>query len=629
MKPIKQSSTFLSLSIIILLNIISSCSSQKRIANINENISFTEATSDILPLENRSRRKWDNAIIADLDQDGLQDMILIEHSWQVQIYWNNGGKFSKPYVLTKGDLHGVAIADYDFDGKINLIVVQGGGGGSTPRNPLLYQVNKDRTIESADQIPDLEKMRGRSAKLIDADSNGDLDLLITGFPTPEQLKQGANHMHKNYGKGDFTFLNILPKADRLSYKTSVTDYNNDGISDIIFYGGDHLVAVKGETGINYSKANTDVLKDISKTKEVSSITEIDFDNDGDFDLFLTRAQHSFKGETFFDAENKRFAFFARFKPFKYEDLKIDGDFKLENLQMAYPHFDVFVGKNKRKLKFKGDNHGHKDFTLTQKEADGFPLEMKKKGLYIGYVGHGFWRIAGDTKSPTAGVVLNVISTPNAAAIEEMPALLLENKDGRFIDVTQKMGISIPEQTTGATVGDFNNDGWSDLFVVRYGVPASENKQILLKNNNGNSFTSTKNHHIISKELGATGGQAETIDYDADGDLDIIYANERGRWHLFTNDNNNDNNFLNIKVGSSPNKGTSAQGAILTIKSCGNIYKRIVGATSSSYSQGLNINLHIGLGKCTKIDDAKIRWTNGEEKSFYVKDLNTSIFVGKK
>ena len=45
----------------------------------------------------------------------------------------------------------------------------------------------------------------------------------------------------------------------------------------------------------------------------------------------------------------------------------------------------------------------------------------------------------------------------------MPAKLLENRNGVFIDVTKEMGISIPEQTSGATVGDFNNDGFLDIF----------------------------------------------------------------------------------------------------------------------------------------------------------------------
>ena len=632
---IKLYTNYITKIFVLCLLFMVSCNTKKGVTQKKiekETLLFTEAGKDIIPLEDRSRRKWDSAIVADLDQDGLQDMILIEHSWRVFIFWNEGGKFSEPYNLVNGDLHGVTVSDYDDDGLLNLIVVQGGGGGSKPRNPLIYQVQRNRKIVGGEQLAGLEKTRGRAAKLIDADSNGTLDLLITGFPTPEQLELGANNIHKNNGDGNFKFLSKLPHASRLSYKTLVTDYNNDNTPDFIFYGGDDLVAATGKADLSYTKAEDSIFREATKTKEVSSITEIDFDNDGDFDLFLTRTQHAFKGETFLDTINKRFAFFTRFKPFEYEDLKIEGDFKLENLQMAYPHFDVFVGANKRKLTFKKDKHGHKDFTLKPNEAKGWPTDMTDKGLYIGYVNNGMWRIAGDTKSPTAGVVHNVISRPKTDPLELMPAVLLENRNGVFIDVTTQMGISIPEQTTNATVGDFNNDGWQDLFVVRYGNPAKQNEQFILMNEHGKSFVKAENHGIISKELGATGGHAQTIDYDNDGDLDIVYSNERGKWHLYTNASSQNNNYVVVKVGASPGKDVKqakANGTVITIKACENIYKRVVGATSSPYSQGLNTEIHIGLGKCIKIDEAKIRWTNGEEMTFTIKKLNTTVFIGEK
>ena len=84
------------------------------------------------------------------------------------------------------------------------------------------------------------------------------------------------------------------------------------------------------------------------------------------------------------------------------------------------------------------------------------------------------------------------------------------------------------------VGDFDNDGWSDLFLVRAGNPAMPTEQIVLLNQQGKSFAVAANAGVVSKELGAVGGGAEAFDYNEDGKLDLIYANERGRWHLFTN-----------------------------------------------------------------------------------------------
>lgn len=68
---------------------------------------FSEAGPDVIPLENRSRRKWDNAVVADLDQDGHPDLLLTEHSLRAIIFWNNGGKFSEPVEVIQGDTHGL------------------------------------------------------------------------------------------------------------------------------------------------------------------------------------------------------------------------------------------------------------------------------------------------------------------------------------------------------------------------------------------------------------------------------------------------------------------------------------------------------------------------------------------
>ncbi|MDU0356301.1 VCBS repeat-containing protein [Paraglaciecola aquimarina] len=229
--------------------------------------------------------------------------------------------------------------------------------------------------------------------------------------------------------------------------------------------------------------------------------------------------------------------------------------------MAFPNFDVYLGKNKTLYSFSEDKHGGHQVVLRPEQAAGWPQELTHKGLYIGYLGDGVWRIAGDTHSPTAGVVHNVISKPKVIEDALLPVKLFENRQGTFVDVTEKLGIDIRQQTTSATVGDFDNNGWSDIFIVRYGNMAQANEQILLTNQHGKSFVAATNHGLISNELGATGGGAESFDFDKDGDLDMVFANERGRWHLFENLTNptvssqinsdaNAKQFIMLEVGDS-------------------------------------------------------------------------------
>lgn len=594
---------------------------------------FSEAGNDVIPLEQRSRRKWDNALIADLDQDGHQDLLLTEHSLEAKVFWNNGGKFSEPLTVVRGDTHGVAAGDYDQDGLMDLIIYHGGGGGKNPRNPISFHVS-GRSIEGGEEFEDFERSRGRAVKLVDCDGDGLLDLITTAFPLDSQKSVGANHLFRNVGNGKFEFVSKLPQAKWMGFRALVTDFNNDGIPDLIFYGGADMVALQGGKGMTFSNVTDNVLGKLANTGYVSSIAEIDYDNDGDFDLFVTRADFPFDEEIDYDAEHSRFAYyvFASFTkdvPYQY-DLKIDGDFHMENLQTAYPDHDVFFGGPAHKLEFKVDRHGSKDFTLTPQEAEGWPAELTNNGLYIGYLGNDLWRVGGKTKSSTAGVVLNVKSHPPVTPKKELPARLFENRGGVFVDVTEKLGISVPDQTASAAVGDFNNDGWSDIFIVRQGNTTTENEQIVLLNQGGKAFAQATNAGVVSKELGTTGCGADAFDYNEDGNLDLIYSNERGRWHLFTNNGlaAKGNNYVVVKVGASPSKKATSQGATLTLKAGGNIYRRVVGATSAAFSHSANNHLHVGLGKTAKVDEAVVRWTNGETETVRIDAVNTSVIAGQ-
>ncbi|MDO6693146.1 CRTAC1 family protein [Aliiglaciecola sp. 3_MG-2023] len=589
---------------------------------------FTESES-IMQLEQNSRRKWDNPQIVDLDNDGYLDVIITEHAHAAKILWNDGGRYSESKLLISGDTHGIAVADYDGDGRIDIIVSQGGGGGTNPRLPIRFQVNPDRTLESLGVYSHFERSRGRAVKFVDTNNNGELDLITSAFPLKSQ-KQGGNFQYSKNDSNEFDFINYLPHAQWLGYKLLVADLNNDNDTDLVFYGGKNMIALLGANGLEYQNATKELFGDLTNISHTSSISAFDFDNDGDLDLLLTRAKHQFEGQTYFDDKRRRFAFFARGNKMDYEDLLIEGDLIIENLQMAYPDFSVFVGANKSKLTFgDSDKHGQKDFQLTSLEAAGFPEDTTERGLYIGYIGDGYWRIGGLTKSPTSAVIHNVKSTPKSTQQEQLPVKLLENKQGVFLDVTEQFGIDVSEQTSSAAVADFDNDGWSDILIIRNGDSSQANQQIFYKNINGKYFELTDNHGVISAELGATGQGAETFDFDDDGDMDILFGNQRGRWHLFVNNSNalSKNNFLKIRVGNSPRQNSSAQNAVLRLEACGKKFIRYVGASSAAFSQSFDTNLHIGLGSCSTIDKATITWSNGELLNLTSLTVNHSNKVG--
>lgn len=573
--------------------------------------SFIEI-KNVIPFEDRNRRKFDAPVIGDLDQDGLSDVIVNEHGLGMRIFWNDGATFSEGPYIANGDVHGAAISDFNKDGKLDIIITQGGGDGGNPRRPLWVEVSKNRAVTKGKAFDYFEPGRGRAVNFLSEPETGALNLFVTGFPMPKQKAEGANHYYKNSGGGAFEFVGTLPQAKWLGYRPRLTDFNGDNIQDIIMYGGANMVAIAGQADGSFDDVTQATFGALANTNDVSSMTEIDFDNDGDQDLFLTRAEHQFDIESYYDPETRRFAFISFRKAYFFADLQVDGDLIIENLQRTYPHRNVYLGASKTPMTFEGDPHGHQDVTIKPSEAAGWPKGETKEGLYIGYMGGGKWRIAGQSQSRTAATFRNVDAAPMTTPQKDYPATLFENREGVFFDVSGAMGINTPDQTTGATSADFNNDGWLDLAVLRYGSMATSNPHVLYLNEGGTGFRAVDNNGIYAMdEVGTTGGFAQAFDYNADGQMDIIYSNERGKWHLLKNQmaDASANNFVTVRVGNSP-KGGSPLGAQLSLAACGETYSRRVGMTSAAFSQNYDTALHVGIGECDEASAATVTWVDG-------------------
>ena len=98
-----------------------------------------------------------------------------------------------------------------------------------------------------------------------------------------------------------------------------------------------------------------------------------------------------------------------------------------------------------------------------------------------------------------------------------PKLYRNNHDGTFTDVTRKAGLAVPMFGLGVAVGDYDNDGFDDLFITALG-------QSHLFHNNGNgTFTDvTKSAGLWGRNEFST--SAAWVDYDRDGKLDLVVAN---------------------------------------------------------------------------------------------------------
>ena len=106
----------------------------------------------------------------------------------------------------------------------------------------------------------------------------------------------------------------------------------------------------------------------------------------------------------------------------------------------------------------------------------------------------------------------------AKSHEPVCHLFKNNRDGTFTDITLKAGLARSGWGQACCVGDYNNDGWNDLFVTYYGQNA------LFRNNGNGTFTEvTKEAGLLQDRLRWNSGCA-FLDYDKDGHLDLFVGN---------------------------------------------------------------------------------------------------------
>jgi hypothetical protein len=114
-------------------------------------------------------------------------------------------------------------------------------------------------------------------------------------------------------------------------------------------------------------------------------------------------------------------------------------------------------------------------------------------------------------------IVNGMDWPGHASKRSTPKLYHNNHDGTFTDVTHKAGLDVEMFGMGVAVGDYDNDGYDDLFVTALG-------QSRLFHNNGNgTFTDvTQKAGLLGPKEFST--SAAWVDYDRDGKLDLVVGN---------------------------------------------------------------------------------------------------------
>jgi hypothetical protein len=197
-----------------------------------------------------------------------------------------------------------------------------------------------------------------------------------------------------------------------------------------------------------------------------------------------------------------------------------------------------------------------------------------------------------------------------------------NGNGTFTEVAYRAGLGEVGwlfTTFGAKFLDYDNDGWKDIMLAdgqvfpqidRYqtGITYAE-RNLLFHNRGDGTFDEVGLQSGPGFALRKVSRGLATADYDNDGDLEILVSNMNGAPDLLRHLRKNPNHSILVKtIGSKSNR--DGIGAEVKV-TAGSLTQYDTVRSGGSYLSSSDLRLHFGLGNRTTIDRLEVRWPSGE------------------
>jgi enediyne biosynthesis protein E4 len=489
---------------------------------------------------------------------------------------------SKKYLIeTMGS--GVALFDYDNDGRLDIFAVNGAPlTDPTPKGTIpqkaspehwnrLFHQRQDGSFEDVTEKAGLQGVGyGMGAAVGDYDNDGYEDLYVTGYR--------SNRLYHNNGNGTFTDVTSEAGVGGSGWSTSAAwvDLDNDGLLDLVV-----LRYMQWDFDDIWCGERKEGLRAYCTPDAFRPITSLVYHNDGNgrFSEVSQKLGLSKEGKGLGIA---------------IADYDRDG------------HLDLFFA-NDSMPEFLYHNTGHGIF-----EEVGLPSGVAVDGEGRSYAGMGV-EFADYNHDGFPDLIVTDLAN-------QMYAVYRNNGDGIFSYDSYPSGlarISLTHSGWGVRFLDYDNDGWKDLIVAQgHDLDTIEStfpnlhyrEPMLLARNTGNNFVdvSTEAGAVFQQPWVARGLAAGDIDND--GSVDAVVTTNGGSIHVLHNETKTPYHWLTLRlVGHKSNR--DAIGAVVKITSeHGTQFATVT--TAGSYLSSSDKRLHFGLGEDVVAKSLEIQWPSG-------------------
>jgi len=489
---------------------------------------------------------------------------------------------SRKYLLeTMGS--GVALFDYDNDGRLDIFLVNGAPlGDPTPKGTIpqkagpkywnrLYHQRQDGTFEDVTEKAGLQGVGyGMGVAVGDYDNDGYEDLYVTAY--------GGNKLYHNNGDGTFTDVTEKAGVGGGGWSTSAAwvDLDGDGLLDLVV-----LRYLQWDFNDTWCGERKEGYRAYCHPDAFHPITQLVYHNDG---------------HGHFTEISRKIGLAEPGKGLGIALADYDGD----------GHIDIFIA-----------NDSMAEFLYHNKGDGTFEEVALVSGVAVDGEGHTYAGMGVDFADYNNDGKPDLVVTDLA---NQMYALYRNNGDGTFTYDSYPSGIGRMTMTHsgwGIRFLDYDNDGWKDLLItqghdldtieltfpnLRYREP------MLLARNTGKGFVD------VSANAGAVFHQAwvgrglAIGDIDNDGRLDAVVTTNDGPAYILHNETSTQNHWLTLKLVGHKSNRDAIGAEVKVVTKIGAQFATVT--TASSYLSSSDKRIHFGLGAETVAETIEIHWPSG-------------------